>query len=334
MPHRSRARLARAAVLAALLTAVVPAAPAVAGPEVEAFTAVPIVSAERYHELGGHEYVMAFSPVFEEPATMPPFPEFRRVVLPIERRPGTSPGPITVRATFTAFEFAQDPDYWEAGNSISTTQVPESAIPVADGPGYEGGTIDVPLPAGHGLMTGNLQTVVVRAPGGQPGDLVLGAADSTGQWWHRAKSRPIGGEWTENPTKVFGLRAFVDLNPTAPTVELWPFAGFFSPVNAAPTVNVVNAGSAVPIKFSLGGDRGPDVLAGTPGSQRVSCDPDASTDVLEETAAESQSGLSYDPATDRYAYVWKTSKDQAGTCRRFVLRLADGSSHTALFRMR
>ena len=43
------------------------------------------------------------------------------------------------------------------------------------------------------------------------------------------------------------------------------------------------------------------------------------------------SGLSYDPRTDTYTYVWKTEKAWAGTCRRLVVGFADGSVRTADF---
>jgi hypothetical protein len=33
-----------------------------------------------------------------------------------------------------------------------------------------------------------------------------------------------------------------------------------------------------------------------------------------------------------YTYVWRTSASWAGTCRKFVLALSDGSTHEALFR--
>jgi hypothetical protein len=36
-------------------------------------------------------------------------------------------------------------------------------------------------------------------------------------------------------------------------------------------------------------------------------------------------------ASDRYIYVWKTQKAWAGTCRRLVLKLLDGSEQTADF---
>ena len=43
------------------------------------------------------------------------------------------------------------------------------------------------------------------------------------------------------------------------------------------------------------------------------------------------SGLSYDPTTGTYTYVWKTSHTWAGTCQQFDLRLTDGTDHTANF---
>ena len=113
-----------------------------------------------------------------------------------------------------------------------------------------------------------------------------------------------------------------------------PFDGFFAPVDNLPTVNVVQAGSSVPIKFSLGGYRGQDIFApGSPSSRPVGCTAGA-TDGLEETATPGASGLTYDSDTDRYHYVWKTSKSWKGSCREFVLTLRDGSTHTAAFRFR
>lgn len=105
--------------------------------------------------------------------------------------------------------------------------------------------------------------------------------------------------------------------------------GLLAPVDNA----VAKAGSAVPVKFSLTGDQGMSILAaGSPGSQPTSCTSTANLDTVEETAANSNGGLAYDATSDRYQYVWKTDKAWAGTCRQFVLRLTDGSAHTASFR--
>jgi len=112
------------------------------------------------------------------------------------------------------------------------------------------------------------------------------------------------------------------------------FKGFFSPVDNLPVVNVAKAGSAVPLKFSLTGYQGMDILAaGSPSSRNVSCDTSAPPDDLELTVTPGSSSLTYDSTTDRYSYVWKTDKSWTG-CRQLVLRLSDGSLHTANFRFR
>jgi uncharacterized delta-60 repeat protein len=113
------------------------------------------------------------------------------------------------------------------------------------------------------------------------------------------------------------------------------FSGFFSPVANQPRINDVRAGSAVPVKFSLGGDRGLNVLApGFPASQRAPCDSLAPTASAEPTRSAGGSGLSYDASSTVYSYVWKTEKAWAGQCRLLIVTLTDGSTHTARFRFR
>ena len=115
----------------------------------------------------------------------------------------------------------------------------------------------------------------------------------------------------------------------------YQFAGFFSPVDNLPTVNLARAGSAIPVRFGLGGDHGLDVFTlGYPRSQQVACDSTAPVDGIEETVTAGGGGLSYAASTDRYAYGWKTEKAWTGTCRQLVLRLADGSSQRAGFSLR
>ena len=45
-------------------------------------------------------------------------------------------------------------------------------------------------------------------------------------------------------------------------------------------------------------------------------------------------GLTYDPTSDVYTYVWKTQKSWGDTCGTLLLMLADGTVHTALFNFR
>jgi hypothetical protein len=113
------------------------------------------------------------------------------------------------------------------------------------------------------------------------------------------------------------------------------FSGFFQPVDNLQTVNVVKAGSAVPVKFSLDGDQGLSIFeAGYPVSQGMACPSAAQPDNIEQTVTASTSGLQYDATTDTYTYVWKTQKSWAGTCRQLIVRLDDGTDHIANFQFK
>lgn len=114
---------------------------------------------------------------------------------------------------------------------------------------------------------------------------------------------------------------------------VYGFSGFFGPVRNPPVMNAANAGQAIPIMFGLGGDHGMDIFAaGFPASRPVPCSPGAGPG--SPTTTPGNSALSYAPGNQRYLYDWKTEKSWAGTCRELVLRFADGSERTALFRFR
>jgi uncharacterized repeat protein (TIGR01451 family) len=114
---------------------------------------------------------------------------------------------------------------------------------------------------------------------------------------------------------------------------LYDFTGFFSPVGNAPTLNSVNAGRAIPVKFSLSGNKGLDIFAAdSPYSVSLNCDTnDPGVDVV-ETLTAGGSSLSYGP--DQYVYVWKTESSWAGTCRQLIVKLNDGSTHVANFKFK
>jgi hypothetical protein len=102
--------------------------------------------------------------------------------------------------------------------------------------------------------------------------------------------------------------------------------GFLSPIGDG--VNAAQANSAVPVKFSLGGDYGMDVIAdGYPVSQQVDCT------TLEPIgdAQETQAAEDLVIEDGQYKYVWKTKKPWAGTCRTLTIQLVDNTVHTALF---
>ncbi len=115
----------------------------------------------------------------------------------------------------------------------------------------------------------------------------------------------------------------------------WPnWSSFYPPLDKGTAPNVVKAGSSVPVKFSLGGSFGLDIIAeGYPQSQMVDCDTGEPTGPAEQVATAGKSGLSYDQKTDQYTYVWKTDKGWTGTCRRFDLKLIDNTVHSTLLEL-
>ena len=129
----------------------------------------------------------------------------------------------------------------------------------------------------------------------------------------------------------------VDSNPWLTTSNLdgqcgFTFNGFFQPVDNLPTLNVVKAGRAIPVKFSLGGYFGLNIFAaGYPTSNVAPCNAAADDDVIELTVNAGTSSLSYDASTDTYTYVWKTDKLWANSCRQLRVKLTDGSVHAANF---
>jgi hypothetical protein len=116
---------------------------------------------------------------------------------------------------------------------------------------------------------------------------------------------------------------------------IYDFHGFFQPVDNFPTLDIATAGSAIPIKFSLGGNQGLAIFAaGFPASSSIACDASEPGDVIEETVNPGGSSLSYNAATDQYSYVWKSNKAWKGTCRMLVVKFTDGSQHVARFRFK
>lgn len=71
--------------------------------------------------------------------------------------------------------------------------------------------------------------------------------------------------------------------------------GFFRPIENLPLLNITTAGSAVLVKFSLGGNQGLDIFqSGFPTSSPVACDATEPGTIIEETLTAGSSSLSYD----------------------------------------
>lgn len=119
---------------------------------------------------------------------------------------------------------------------------------------------------------------------------------------------------------------------TGPT---FAFTGFFQPVDNQPTLNTVNAGRAIPVKFGLGGNQGLDVIAaGYPTVTQINCATGVASDEIEQTSTAGSSSLSYDTASGQYTYTWKTTATWANSCRRLTLRFTDGTQRAADFKFR
>jgi probable HAF family extracellular repeat protein len=151
-----------------------------------------------------------------------------------------------------------------------------------------------------------------------------------------------GSSWTDVTTsndpsagKICG--SVTTLSPFILAELHYDFAGFLQPVdNPGPTNNIVNtlkAGAAVPVKFSLGGNMGLNILAtGSPASSAYTCGGGVE-DAVEETVTAGGSSFTYDATAGQYVYVWKTDKAWAGTCRKLTVTLKDGTSRQALFKL-
>ena len=153
--------------------------------------------------------------------------------------------------------------------------------------------------------------------------------------FHFEEGGPVDVTYTIDPANNVVCGRVTSFSPFIVAEFHDPFTGFFTPIDSQPVRNAAKAGSAIPIRFSLGGDRGLAIFdAGYPASVVTTCDTGSPLDELEEVVSASHSGLSYDRVSGRYTYIWKTSSAWAGTCRQLILRFADGTEHRADFTFR
>jgi predicted extracellular nuclease len=162
--------------------------------------------------------------------------------------------------------------------------------------------------------------------------------------WHINADEPVVLDYNTEFKTANQVNTFYDTNayrssdhdPVLVGIQLlaYAFSGFLSPVDNLPIVNTVKAGQAIPVKFTLSGDLGLDVLAGAPTASEYVCASGVPTDEVEITTTSGGTGLTFDPASGTYTYTWMTNKAWAGQCRTFVLTLHDGTYRTADFKFR
>lgn len=204
------------------------------------------------------------------------------------------------------------------GASVTVTQNSPSNVQIASVDDAEDG------PSGP--------TVSVTSSNPSNGVTVSNIVNTGGVITANISASTVGpASFTLTVTDSAGATATSTLNVTV----VYNFGGFVQPVDNLPLLNVANAGSSIPVKFSLSGNQGLGILAaGYPASSPVACDANEPGSVIEETVTAGASTLSYNAIADQYSYVWKTNKAWKGTCRMLVVRFIDGTDHLAKFRFK
>jgi methionine-rich copper-binding protein CopC len=119
---------------------------------------------------------------------------------------------------------------------------------------------------------------------------------------------------------------------TATVSITWHNGGFGPPIGGNTGPITQKAGSNIPVKFSLGGNHGLNIMrAGYPASAAYTCGGTLPTDATEAIPSPN---LKYDAATDTYSFQWKTDKAWSGTCRVLVVGLRDGTNLSVGFDFR
>jgi hypothetical protein len=164
---------------------------------------------------------------------------------------------------------------------------------------------------------------------------LLSEGEDTCTVWSSFARRGLGFSAVQGTTDRDDNSEAFDTHPTCRR-------GFQSPVvQPYGSLNEVDAGDAVPLRFTADGYRGLDVLASnSPFSRKVDCStlrvPSQGESVTPRefpinTRTPGGSRLTVN-ANGIFTYPWKTLEEWAGTCRELVLTRDDGRQHRAFFR--
>jgi hypothetical protein len=144
------------------------------------------------------------------------------------------------------------------------------------------------------------------------------------------------GEMVDTSTP--GMRTFtvtaVDEagNETAASVDYrvaYEFGGFLRPLVNLPELNGRRAGQRVPVRFALGGARGPDAVVAVEVAE-VECR--AGEEPVAGEPARLGRRVSYREPTGVYRFAWRTERSWADSCRQLLVKLDDDSVQRAEFR--
>jgi hypothetical protein len=208
-------------------------------------------------------------------------------------------------------------DHVDIGGTTTVTVPPTAPAPPPTG--YQFGNPPLYMDISTSATVSGLVTLCIGWTEGQFVD------ESSVSLWHFE-----GGLWQDITTTLDTTSNVVcgrtsSFSPFALMARKFAFSGFLAPVSNA-GLNAVKAGSAVPLKFSLGGNYGLSVFqAGYPKVTQIKCDTSAPTSTLDSTVTAGGSSLSYDTSSGQYTYVWKTDKAWAKTCRSLQMVFTDGT---------
>jgi uncharacterized repeat protein (TIGR01451 family) len=188
------------------------------------------------------------------------------------------------------------------------------------------GRVVVTCPVG-GLAIGASTTVTIvgkinAVPAGNDGVVIINQA--------AVSSDPDTSFFQTNATLTG-----VGSNVTTQVQYAW--SGFSQPIYNPPAINQVQAGSNIPVKFSLGGDVGKNIFAtGSPQTQQVECgNLPGTVTLIGSPSSVTPAGLTFNLVTapNQYLFSWQTSSAWAGTCRQLSVQLNDGTPpHVAYFK--
>jgi len=154
-------------------------------------------------------------------------------------------------------------------------------------------------------------------------DVALTGGANQCEIWRGFAKRGLGASANQglSSSRTDGVEAF-DL-PASCTSAV--FGGFEEPVAGPPEVNAVNAGSTVPVKFTLSGGGSFDI-----DTQPVDCLTLVATGEAPQPLA-TPGTLGLAQQGDEFHLNWQTDAAWAGTCRKLTVRISAPSDAVAYF---
>lgn len=114
---------------------------------------------------------------------------------------------------------------------------------------------------------------------------------------------------------------------------VYEWSGWSPPVSGGGVLNSANAGSTIPMKWTLKDANG-NVISSMEAIVSIQTAPISCSGNSKQAAVSAGGELRIDGASGRFQFNWKTEKDWAGQCRSFIVTLNDGTTHVAKFQFK